>query len=113
MARARAGLVVLHPVPKYLEATPTKLFEYMSAGIPVIASDFPAWRSIVEGHDCGLSVDPCDPAAIADAIRLLIDDEAGARRMGENGRRAVLEHYGWTAERDKLLALYDALAAAA
>lgn len=109
VARARAGLVVLKPVPKYLEATPTKMFEYMAAGIPVIASDFPAWRAIVDRHDCGICVDPDDPAAIAGAIQRLVDDPVEARGMGQNGRRAMEELYRWGPERDRLLDLYAEL----
>lgn len=109
VSRARAGLVVLKPVPKYLEATPTKMFEYMAAGIPVIASDFPAWREIVDSHACGVCVDPEDPAAIADSIQRIVDDPAAAQRMGENGRLAVERLYGWGPERDRLLALYEEL----
>jgi glycosyltransferase involved in cell wall biosynthesis len=109
MGRARAGLVVLKPVPKYLEATATKLFEYMAAGIPVIASDFPSWRAILDRHDSGVCVDPDDPQAIAAAIQRMLDDDETGSRMGGNGRRAVEQLYGWDGERDKLLALYEEL----
>jgi glycosyltransferase involved in cell wall biosynthesis len=84
-----------------------KMFEYMAAGIPPIASNFPLWREIVEGNDCGLCVDPLDPAAIAEAIDYLVTHHDEARRMGANGRRAVLEKYNWSIEEAKLLALYS------
>jgi glycosyltransferase involved in cell wall biosynthesis len=109
MARAVAGLVTLHPVVNYLDALPVKMFEYMAAGIPVIASRFPLWRDIVEGHGCGVCVDPGDPVAIAAAIDHFVLHPELARRMGENGRRAVLEKYNWLPESRKLIAFYDQL----
>jgi len=79
----------------------------MAAGIPPIASNFPLWRDIIEGHDCGLCVDPLDPAAIARAIDYLVTHPEEAQRMGNNGRRAVLEKYNWSVEETKLLRFYD------
>ncbi|QOY96187.1 glycosyltransferase [Massilia sp. UMI-21] len=112
MTRAFAGLVTLQPTASYREALPVKMFEYMAAGIPVIASDFPLWRDIVEGSRCGLCVDPRDPAAIAAAIDHLAAHPHQAREMGANGRRAVRERYNWEHEADKLIAFYaDVLAA--
>ncbi|MCT6718331.1 glycosyltransferase family 4 protein [Acidovorax sp. K2F] len=109
LARSRAGIVTFLPVPNHVDAQPNKMFEYMSAGVPVIASHFPLWREIVEGNDCGLCVDPQDPAAIAGAVNRLVDDSALAQRLGENGRRAVMERYNWAAEEKKLLAFYERL----
>ena len=57
-ARSSAGLAVLAPVPTYVVSQPTKLYEYMAAGLPVMASDFPAWRGTIEGNRCGICVDP-------------------------------------------------------
>lgn len=111
MSRAFAGLVTLLPTASYREALPVKMFEYMAAGIPVIASDFPLWREIVEGAGCGLCVDPCDPRAIADAIDHLASHPRQAREMGANGRRAVLARYNWEHEADKLVAFYADLLA--
>ena len=104
-----AGVVTLRPTHAYLNSLPIKMFEYMSAGLPVIASDFPLWREIIEGNDCGICVDPLDPRAIAAAIDRLIENPDMARQMGKNGRRAVEERYNWAVEEKKLLALYEKL----
>lgn len=109
MARSVAGLVTLHPTPNYVEALPIKMFEYMSAGIPVIASNFPLWRDIVAGSQCGLCVDPLDPVQIAKAIDELVRDPHKAQQMGVNGRKAVMERYNWAIEEKKLQAYYASL----
>lgn len=106
MANSFAGLVTLLPTASYRDALPVKMFEYMAAGIPVIASDFPRWRAIVEASDCGLCVDPRDPAAIAAAIDRLAHDPSLARRLGANGRRAIEQTYNWSNEAQKLVRFY-------
>ncbi len=107
--RAQAGLVVLHPEQNYVVSQPIKMFEYMSAGLPVIASDFPLWREIVAGAGAGLLVDPLDPKAIAEAIEWVFAHEDEARAMGARGKQAVRDVYNWKKEEDKLLAMYNEL----
>ena len=109
LGNARAGLVVLHPTQRYPDAYPTKMFEYMSVGLPVIVSDFALWRGIVEDAGCGLLVDPLDPQAIADAMQWILDHPAEAEAMGRRGREAVEKHYNWETEAEKLVALYNKL----
>lgn len=109
LERSLAGIVTFHRLPNHLDSHPTKMFEYMSAGIPVIASDFPLWRDIIEGNQCGMCVDPADPKAIAAAIDHLASHPNLAKSMGENGRRAVLEKYNWTVQAAKLTDFYGAL----
>ena len=111
MGEARVGLVLFHPEPNHVEAMPNKLFEYMSAGLPVIASDFPLWRSIVDDAGCGLLVDPQDPRAIAEAIDWMLEHPEEAEEMGHRGRKAVESRYNWEAESKKLIALYQRLLA--
>ena len=106
LGEARAGLVVLRPEPNYVTAYPIKLFEYMSASLPVIASDFPLWRSIIEGARCGLVVDPQDPTATAAAIDWILAHPEEADAMGQRGREAVVTTHNWAAEENKLLAMY-------
>lgn len=109
LARSVAGVVTFLPLPNHLDSLPTKMFEYMSSGIPVIASDFPLWREIIEGNRCGVCVDPLDPKAIAAAIDHLVGNPDIARAMGENGRRAVLEKYNWDVQAARLTDFYGAL----
>ncbi|TLM77166.1 MAG: glycosyltransferase family 4 protein, partial [Actinobacteria bacterium] len=109
LAEVDIGLVTFLPAPNHMEAYPGKLFEYMAAGLPVIASDFPLWREIVSEVACGLLVDPADPAAIAAAIDTLLSDPAAAVEMGRRGREAVLERYNWEAQMPALLDLYEAV----
>jgi len=107
LGTARAGLVTLYPEPNYIESYPVKMFEYMAAGLPVIASDFPLWRSIIEGAGCGLLADPQDPAAIAAHMRWVLDNPDEAAAMGARGRKAVEAGYKWDSEAVKLLSAYE------
>jgi glycosyltransferase involved in cell wall biosynthesis len=111
LRRSMAGLAVTHPNPNLVNALLLKIFEYMAAGIPVIASNFPVWKEIVEGNDCGLCVDPLNTREIAGAIQWIVDHPAEAERMGANGRKAVEARYNWESESAKLLSVYTELIA--
>lgn len=112
LAGARIGLAVMHPLQCYIHSHPTKLYEYMSAGLPVVVSDFPVWREIVDSAKCGLLVNPLDTEAIAEAIVWLLSHPAEAEQMGRNGRRAVVEVYNWEQESTRLTSIYSELLAA-
>lgn len=109
LSQSTAGIVALKATPNYLYSLPIKMFEYMQAGIPVIASNFPEWRMIVEKYDCGILIDPEDPGSIATAIDFIIDNPELARQMGENGKNAVEHKFNWVSEEKKLLKLYGTL----
>lgn len=109
LAKCIGGLVTFLPSPNHLDAQPNKMFEYMSAGVPVIGSNFPLWQQIIEGNQCGLCVDPLDPQAIAKAIDYLITHPQEAEMMGRNGQQAVMQKYNWTIEERKLLDFYQSL----
>ncbi|GAB2597696.1 glycosyltransferase [Spirosoma areae] len=106
-AGATAGLALLKPVGDYPDSYTTKLFEYMALGLPVITSDFPLYRAIVEQHNCGFCVSPYDPAQIASSLVYLIEHPEEARLMGQRGRNAVEEFYNWSSEAKKLVAFYE------
>ncbi len=109
LASSVAGLVTFLPLPNHVDAQPNKMFEYMSAGIPVIGSHFPLWKQIIEANSCGLCVDPQDPKAIAGAIDYLLKHPGAAEEMGRNGQKAVHEKYNWGMEEKKLISFYQSL----
>lgn len=85
----------------------TKVYEYMALGLPVVLTRAPFNEKMVKRHQFGICVDPESPEEIAAAISYLLDNPEEARRMGENGRRAVKEEFNWGVEEKKLLALYE------
>ncbi len=116
MNEGTAGLLIFQPTYYNISiGLPNKLFDYMLLGLPVIASDLPEIRNVVSKADCGILIDPASVSDIADAIAYLFENPEEARRMGANGRRAVLETYNWSGMEANLLQTYrnldDALSA--
>jgi len=97
----------LYPTINYRDALPVKMFEYMLAGIPVIASDFPILQDIINQEKCGICVNPLDSKAIGEAIEYLASNNTEAEKMGERGKKAVAEKYNWGREENKLLSVYQ------
>lgn len=109
LEESKIGLVTLHPTVNYIDALPVKMFEYMLAGIPVIASNFQILEDIVSKEKCGLCVNPLDAKAIGSAIEYLATHDEEANQMGKNGKKAILKYYNWRNEEKKLFAVYEKL----
>jgi glycosyltransferase involved in cell wall biosynthesis len=107
LSNSRLGLIVYHPEPNHVNAQPNKLFEYMSAGLPVIASDFPLWEEIIEGAKSGLLVDPLNPQSIANKIYYLLENSQEAEHMGKRGFEAIFSRFNWAQEEKTLLTVYE------
>jgi glycosyltransferase involved in cell wall biosynthesis len=104
-----AGVALLKPVGDYPDSYPTKLFDYMALGLPVVASNFKLYEQIVQQHQCGFCIDPHNAQALAHALTYLTEHPAEAKTMGENGRKAVVETYNWQQEAEKLRRFYELL----
>ena len=90
--------------------TPNKLFEAMTAGVPVVASDLPGMAAIVRATGCGVLCDPTDPGAIAAAIRTILDAPLAVRTgYAAAGEAAARGAYSWEAQFEVLLAEYGRL----
>jgi glycosyltransferase involved in cell wall biosynthesis len=107
--KAGIGLCIIYPMKNSMESYPTKLFEYMAVGLPVVTSDFPLYREVVEQNNTGLCVDPLLPEAIYKAIESLISDKAMYEKCFRNGFEVVRKNYNWESEKVKLLKLYSVL----
>ncbi|WP_394228301.1 glycosyltransferase family 4 protein [Pseudoalteromonas spongiae] len=106
---AKAGIVTLHPIINYQDALPVKMFEYMAAGVPVIASNIPLWNEIITSAQCGLCVDPLKPDEIAKAINYICENPEKAKAMGQAGKFAVQSKYNWNVESNKLTQFYECI----
>ncbi|MBN2113581.1 MAG: glycosyltransferase family 4 protein [Acidimicrobiia bacterium] len=112
-ASADVGLCVIRGQSlSYRWSMPNKLFEYMMAGIPIVASDFEEMGRVVREEGVGTVCDPDSPADIAAAVRAIVDDpEAEARFRAAT--RVAIGRYNWDEEEKRLLALYRRLEPAA
>ena len=108
LASSVIGLVFLEPLPNYVNSLPTKLFEYMAAGIPFISTDLPLLVNMLEKWDCGVFVDTSrDAKAAAEAAKELLADPERCKRLGENGRRAIAEEFNFEADVDALVTVEE------
>ena len=109
ISRCHVGLAVLLPLANYVESYPTKMFEYMALGLPVLVSNFRLYREVVERYRCGLTVDPEKPEELANAIRWLLEHAQESEKMGLRGIEATMSVFKWETEAQKLLDLYKSL----
>jgi glycosyltransferase involved in cell wall biosynthesis len=101
---ADIGLVPHHLTGNWVSTIPNKLFDYMAAGLPVVASDVPPVRRVLAETRAGELHAPADAEALAAAVARLLDPEA-RRRAGDAGRHAVRTTYNWEADTVRLLAV--------
>jgi glycosyltransferase involved in cell wall biosynthesis len=106
LSRARVGVVPFLPTANTRDAQPIKLFEYMIAGLPIVASNLPRLREIVTKVQCGILVEPGQPEAMAEALQWLLEHPTEAQAMGHRGRQAVLQTYNWNSQAQLLVDLY-------
>jgi len=99
------GMMIYRPHGNSIQSSPNKMFEYMYLGLPIIASDFPYWRRILDKGPCALYVDPNDPNDIAEKMEKFIRNEELRRIMGETGKN-IIKLYTWHSVKKDLLKLY-------
>lgn len=105
---ADVGLALFEPEPNYVRSMPTKFYEYLHYGLPIICSDFPRWRAFIERHGCGAVVPPGDIEAALAVLRRWHDNPDRYRARSEAAREAAPE-YRWELMGKQLVRVYDTL----
>lgn len=104
-----AGVCLFKPYPNNMIDPPTKIFEYMAAGIPVIASDFESITKVIGRYKCGICINPLDVGKIQKAMQYVIDNPEIAEMMGKNGRNAIGTELNWEIHSKVLIDAYEKL----
>ena len=97
-AQAAVGLLPFRSTPHIRITLANKQFDYMAAGLPVVASDVPPMRRIIDETESGITAVPQDPKALAEAIVSLCSDRQRASDLGRNGQAAVDRKYNWSVD---------------
>lgn len=102
------GIALFHPTKRFMKTSyPIKLFEYMICGKPIIVSDFPAMKKVVDDARCGIFVDPTDVDDVSGAMVYAAEHPEELEAMGNRGKQAIKEKYNWRTMEKALLDVYE------
>ena len=101
------GISILKPIPNYKESLPTKIFEYMQHGLPVITNNFELLKKYVEDKNIGICIDIDNISSEIDRIMSLIHDKKLMRIMSLNGIELTTNKWNWNSQEKKLIDLYN------
>jgi glycosyltransferase involved in cell wall biosynthesis len=105
------GVSTLLHVGQYseIDTLPTKVYEYMSLGKPVIISDTNYAKKMNDLYNFGVCVNPEDADEVAEKVEFLLNNPLISQKLGQNGKKAVRDKFNWRLEEEKLISLYEEL----
>lgn len=105
--RSSLGIIPFLPEPNHVKATPNKFFEYLSAGLPIVISNFEKWQSFIDRYGVGKTFIPGDEKSMAKAINSLLQDKDALEQMSHDARKLTIETRNWDNEAQKIKNLYQ------
>jgi glycosyltransferase involved in cell wall biosynthesis len=106
---ASVGLLLSQPIKKFCKNIPTKQYEYAVSELPYVGTDLPPIKEFIDDAKCGLLVPPDNIEEAVNAVSYILSHPDEARKMGQNGKKAVCEKYNWGLMEQKLLRIYSHL----
>ena len=113
LQQASFGISFLRSLRRYTLVIPIKVYEYMAAGVPVIASRFQDTLRLLDAERCGITAEPGSVQSLSDAICVVLENLKEAENMGKNGRLAIKQKYNWENESEILIRAYERITKAA
>jgi glycosyltransferase involved in cell wall biosynthesis len=111
VGKAHLGCVFYEDNENNRIGLPNRAFEYMFSGIAILGDDFQEIRRLIEETECGVIVRSEDPESLADSIEQIASRPEFLTSLGNNGRKAVLDHYNFEAALNKLELFYKEILA--
>lgn len=105
--KSNLGIIPFLPEPNHVNATPNKFFEYLSAGLPIVISNFEKWQIFINKHEVGKTFNPGDSEDLGRAINVLLSDLNSLKTMSDKSRTLVIEKRNWDNEYAKIKKLYQ------
>jgi len=102
-------IVMFSDAPNHQDIKSNRLYESLYAGKPVIVSNMPKWSKFIHKYRCGIAINPSSPSDLVDAINFMESNPSIAKEMGKRGREAVLKHFSWNSQENKLIRFYNEL----
>jgi glycosyltransferase involved in cell wall biosynthesis len=109
LRKAKIGIIPLPNVAKFHSNIPSKLFDFLLSGLPVVLSDLPPSKPFIQGLDIAIPVKPDDAESYADAIMELLTNNARMTAMGRKAREIAFNRYTWETQAPKLIEMYKKL----
>ncbi len=106
LQKANIGVVMNQPIFPFIKALPNKLFEYMAFGLPVVCSNFPQWKEIVEVNKSGICCNPLNLKEISKSVEKILVNQDLQKSMSINGQKTIRNNYNLENETKKLIGLY-------
>jgi hypothetical protein len=109
LSKGFIGIAVEQNTPEKTLAIPTKLFEYMATGLPIIASDLPLTKEIIHNSKSGITVTSDDANQYVDAVEYLLSNPLVFSEMREHGFNAIENEYSWKNEKETLVKFFKGI----
>lgn len=103
------SMALLYPIPTYITSVPTKFYESLAVGVPVIAADTPPIKEIINKYQVGLYVNSKDVKDISSKLNYLIKNKQLRQSMGNNGIIVAQQRFNWSISENELLKVYEEL----